>query len=119
MPTVIYREAAGGKRTAAADKTTTSPHSCTSHRRAAAHRRAGGRRAQRLLIFRFWVDFEEIYLYFVPPRGPAPRISPSAVTAGHEAVDTAELSMGNFALLGHREVPAVVAGLNEVMKFNE
>ena len=67
------------------NKTTTSPHSCTSHRRAAAHRRAGGKRALRLLIFRFWVDFEEIYLYFVPPRGPAPRISPSAVTAGHEA----------------------------------
>ena len=85
MPTVIYREAAGGKRTAAADKTTTSPHSCTSHRRAAAHRRAGGKRALRLLIFRFWVDFEEIYLYFVPPRGPVPRILPSAVTAGHEA----------------------------------
>ena len=34
-------------------------------------------------------------------------------------VDTAELSTGNFALLGHREVPAVVDGLNEVMKFNE
>ena len=67
------------------NKTTTSPHSCTSHRRAAAHRRAGGKRALRLLIFRFWVDFEEIYLYFGPPRGPAPRISPSAVTAGHEA----------------------------------
>ena len=34
-------------------------------------------------------------------------------------IDTAELSTGNFALLGHREVPAVVDGLNEVMKFNE
>ena len=67
------------------NKTTTSPHSCISHRRTAAHRRAGGKRALRLLIFRFWVDFEEIYLYFGPPRGPAPRISPSAVTAGHEA----------------------------------
>ena len=61
------------------NKTTTSPHSCTSHRR------AGGKRALRLLIFRFWVDFEEIYLHFVPPRGPVPRILPSAVTAGHEA----------------------------------
>ena len=67
------------------NKTTTSPHSCTSHRRAAAHRRAGGKRALQLLIFRFWVDFEEIYLYFVPPRGPMPWILPSAVTAGHEA----------------------------------
>jgi len=85
LPTMIYREAAGGKRTAAADKTTTSPHSCTSHRRAAAHRCAGGKRALRLLIFIFWVDFEGIYLYFVPPRGPVPRILPSAVTAGHEA----------------------------------
>ena len=36
-----------------------------------------------------------------------------------EQLDTAELSTGNFALLGHREVPAVVDGLNEVMKFNE
>ena len=84
MPTVIYREAAGGKRTAAADKTTTSPHSCTSHRRAAAHRRAGGRRAQRLLLFRLLVDFEEIYLYFVPPWGPASRLPPSRrVTRQH------------------------------------
>ena len=81
----IQRGGGWKERTAAADKTTTSPHSCTSHRRAAAHRRAGGKRALRLLIFRFWVDFEEIYLYFGPPRGPAPRISPSAVTAGHEA----------------------------------
>ena len=75
----IQRGGGWKERTAAADKTTTSPHSCTSHRR------AGGKRALRLLIFRFWVDFEEIYLYFGPPRGPAPRISPSAVTAGHEA----------------------------------
>ena len=59
------------------NKTTTWPHSCISHRRAAAHRRAGGKRALRLLIFRFWVDFEEIYLYFVPPRGPARGTGPS------------------------------------------
>ena len=61
------------------NKTTTSPHSCTSHRRAAAHRRAGGKRALRLLIFRFWVDFEEIYLYFVPCGAPRPgsRLPPS------------------------------------------
>ena len=63
----IQRGGGWKERTAAADKTTTSPHSCTSHRRAAAHRRAGGRRAQRLLIFRFLADFEEIYLYFEPP----------------------------------------------------
>ena len=52
----IQRGGGWKERTAAADKTTTSPHSCTSHRR------AGGRRAQRLLLFRFWVNFEEIYL---------------------------------------------------------
>ena len=31
------------------------------------------------------VDFEEIYLYFVLPQGPAPQMSPSAVPAGHDA----------------------------------
>ena len=78
MPTMIYSEAAGGKRELR-------QLIKLRHRRAAAHCRAGGKRALRLLIFRFWVDFEEIYLYFVPPRGPEPRILPSAVTAGHEA----------------------------------